>query len=71
MYSEVPPPPIFIIHTPGEFNRWAEWARDFKKDDYKGMFQPFGVEFDIDEGIDGFINYYSSLRSKGKYHASI
>ena len=63
MYTNVPKPPLFIIHNSTGFNRWAEWARDFKEENYKGI-QPFGVQFDIEKGIDGFMSYYSNMRKR-------
>jgi len=64
MYKNVPSPPLFVIHSPQQFDEWLQWAGDFKEDNYKGVIQPFGMEFDIEDGIDGFISYYDGLKGR-------
>ena len=43
---------------------WLEWARDFKMDDKKSVFRPFGPEFDMEDGIEAFNNYYEGYRGE-------
>ena len=62
LYDRAPKPPEFVIHDPDQFNRWLDWARDFKLDEKRGVHMPFGQEFDIDDGIEGFISFYDSYR---------
>jgi len=41
-YSSIPQPSGYIIHEPREFNKWAEWAQQYKpKQDMSIM--PLGI----------------------------
>ena len=66
MYRNVPEPPLHIQHAPSQFNKWVEWASDYKPDQGTGKIAPLGMEFSLEDDIDSFMSYYDSLKTKGK-----
>jgi len=65
-YDHIDEPYDYVKYTPILFNKWVNWAKNYKQRD-EDMMRPMGIKVGPDwmrgefEGIDGFYQFYKEV----------